>query len=303
MLRERIAPMMISVVVATLGRSSVFERCIVAIACGSRPADEIVVVDQSADGLAPVVERLLEGATTAFRHVRASALGISRARNLGAAAAAGDTLAFTDDDCVPDTDWLAALAGTDADAATGRVLPLHDERSGLVAVSSRTSTERRMFRGDTRELPWEVGSGGNLLLARDVFERSGGFDEHFGPGARYRAAEDVELLERLLASGAPIVYTPDAVVYHERKRRSERLARRLPYGFGMGAAVASVGGGRRRFLAMRYLGMQAHALAAGAKGVSLPQMAEPVLSTAGFVAGMALYRSSRFVPKDTVRTP
>jgi glycosyltransferase involved in cell wall biosynthesis len=229
-------------------------------------------------------------------------LGVSRARNLGAAAAAGEAVAFTDDDCVPDTNWLAALAGAGV-AATGRILPLHDERSDLVAVSSRTSTERREFRGEARDLPWEVGSGGNLLVARDLFERLGGFNEDFGPGARYRAAEDVELLERLLASGARVVYTPDAVVYHQRKRPSERLARRIPYGFGMGAAVGSVGGARSRFLAVRYLGMQVHALAAGAKAVSLRQMAEPALSTAGFVAGAMLYRSSGLVPKDTVRSP
>ncbi len=35
----------------------------------------------------------------------------ARARNLGAAAASGDTLIFLDADCVPQPDWLASMLG------------------------------------------------------------------------------------------------------------------------------------------------------------------------------------------------
>jgi GT2 family glycosyltransferase len=287
----------ISVVVVTLGHSAVFERCLAALESGLRKPDELVVVDQSGDSLVDVLE------ARTVQRVRASGLGISRARNLGAEAASGDALAFTDDDCVPDESWLEALASAGGDAATGRILPLDDERDGLVAVSSRTSTEHRLFAGTGDSLPWDAGSGGNLLVRRELFERLGGFDSRFGPGAHYRAAEDVEFLERILRSGATIAYTPAAVVYHERKPQSARLKRRVPYGFGMGAAVAAAGAGRRSFLASRYLGMQARALAAGAKALSPARVAEPLLSTAGFAAGMAAYRGRTLVPKDSVRTP
>jgi len=295
--------MTISVVVVTLGSSTVFARCVSAIASGSRPADELVVVDQSPQGVGEQVESLLADAPTTFRHLRSSGLGTSRARNVGAAATSGDSVAFTDDDCVPDPDWLAALSAAQADVATGRVLPLGDERPGFVAVSSRTSTHRLSLRGAGRHVPWDLGTGGNILVKRAVFERVGGFDERFGPGAPFRAAEDVQLLERLLVSGAAMVYAPDAVVYHERKRRSDRLRRRVSYGIGMGAAVASASGPRRRFLASRYLGMQFRALGSGTKALSPGKMAEPVLSTAGFVVGIGLYRSLEIVPKHTVRTP
>jgi glycosyltransferase involved in cell wall biosynthesis len=230
-------------------------------------------------------------------------LGISRARNLGAEVASGDTLAFTDDDCVPDAAWLAELADAGGEIATGRILPLDDDREGLVAVSSRRSTDRRRFHGTEANLPWDAGSGGNLLVAGAVFERLGGFDTRFGPGSRYRAAEDVEFLERALRSGETIDYIPAAVVYHERKRRSQRLRRRVPYGFGMGAAVGTARGARRRFLASRYLGMQLRAAGAGAKALSAGRIVEPLLSTVGFAAGIVVYRRPKLVPKDTVRSP
>ena len=48
----------------------------------------------------------------------------------------------------------------------------------------------------------------------------------------------MDLFYRLLRAGARVRYEPGARVYHERKSRAERLARRIPYGYGMGACCA-----------------------------------------------------------------
>jgi GT2 family glycosyltransferase len=286
--------MEISVIVVTLGRTPLLQRCVRAIASGALRPRELVVVDQGPPGLAPRLEEWLAGSAVALEHVDVPPMGVSRARNIGAAAAAADHLAFTDDDCVPDAEWLAALAqaveATPADGASGRVLPLEDDRPGRIAVSSRTDTRARAFRGRDHAAPWDVGTGGNLLVRRTVFERAGGFDEEFGPGARFRAAEDVELLERLLRAGATLAYTPRAVVHHERKTRSDRLKRRLPYGFGMGALVARAARDRRSPLARRYLVMQARLASSGVRSGSPRRGLEPVLSSLGFAAGFAAAR-------------
>jgi GT2 family glycosyltransferase len=214
---------------------------------------------------------------------------VSSARNLGASHAEGDWLAFTDDDCVPGPDWLSklveALAGHDADGATGAVLPLPDSRSGLVPVSSRTDPRRRVFGPLDRHPPWELGTGGNLLLSRRVFERVGGFDARFGPGGRYKAAEDIELLDRVMQIDVTIVYEPTAVVYHEMKTPEERLARRYPYGYGLGAMVGRCGSRRSFALAGAYGRIQARAFAHGLRRLSPREVAEPLLTVAGFSAG------------------
>ena len=140
-----------------------------------------------------------------------------------------------------------------------------------------------MFDSAGHSPPWEVGTGGNLLLSQARFVEVGGFDLRFGPGARYRAAEDVELLDRLLRAGAKIVYEPAAVVFHEMKTPAERLARRYPYGYGLGAMVAGTGGRRSHALAGAYA-RSARALARRSAGVPR-QLAEPLLAVAGFTAG------------------
>ena len=286
--------MEISVVVVTLGRTPLLQRCVRAIASGTLRPRELVVVDQGPPGLDPRLEEWLAGSAVALEHVDVPPMGVSRARNIGAVAAAADHLAFTDDDSVPDPEWLAALAqaveATPADGASGRVLPLEDDRPGRIAVSSRTDMNARSFRGRGEAAPWEVGTGGNLLVRRTVFERVGGFDEEFGPGARFRAAEDVELLERLLRAGATLAYTPRAVVHHETKTRSDRFKRRLPYGFGLGALVARAARDRRSLLARRYLVMQARLTSAGLRSGSPRRTLEPVLSSLGFVAGFGAAR-------------
>jgi O-antigen biosynthesis protein len=284
----------ISVVVVTLGRTALIEHCVRAIGTGTLRPRQLVVVDQGEPGLEARLHEWLDGSRVQLEHVALPPTGVSRARNAGARSAAGDHLAFIDDDCVPEPDWLAALVeaieATPADVASGRVLPLEDGRPGRIAVSQRADTRAHVFRGMRDSVPWDVGTGGNLLVSRRAFERAGWFDEEFGPGARFRAAEDVELLERLLCAGATVSYTPRAVVRHERKTRADYLRRRVPYGFGMGALAARADLGRRALLVRRYLTMQGRAAVAGLRAASLRRAIQPLLSIAGFVAGFVAAR-------------
>jgi hypothetical protein len=45
----------------------------------------------------------------------------------------------------------------------------------------------------------------------------------------------MDLFRRLLRAGAPGLYEPEAIVFHERTTTAGRLERRIPYGYGMGA--------------------------------------------------------------------
>ena len=126
--------------------------------------------------------------------------GPAAARNRGWRRANADIVAFTDDDTVPDRDWLRqGLLALDrgADAATGTiVMPVPD---------LPTDYER-----DAQGLERAEFVTANCFVRKRVLERLGGFDEDF----RLAWREDSDLHFRLLRSGARLVHAPLAVVVH-----------------------------------------------------------------------------------------
>jgi hypothetical protein len=110
---------------------------------------------------------------------------------------------FTDDDCVPQPGWLAALsiAIETVDLAQGRTVP-NPEQWGNRGPFSRTI-----------DVPFEQGyyETCNIVYRRDVLERLGGFDETFGS----LNGEDVDLAWRARELGARTAFVEDAVVYHD----------------------------------------------------------------------------------------
>jgi GT2 family glycosyltransferase len=231
----------VSAAVAACDRPAGLIRCLDGIFAGEALPAEVIVVDQSsdakvADALAAMPERSIP-----VRYVRQPRRGLSASRNGAIDLASQGMLAFTDDDCVPSPDWLATvhrvLAGDPEIAVvTGRVLPLGDARPGTYVVSPRRAKRPRVFQG--RAVPWAVGTGGNLAARREWLSRVHGFDERLGAGSPGRAAEDAELLYRLLLAGAVIRYEPTSLVYHERQTAAQRLASRQGYGHGIGALCA-----------------------------------------------------------------
>lgn len=227
----------ITVAIATRDRPAELERCLASLARGRALPAEVVVVDQSER---PATEQVVAAAPAALaaRCVRDRKGGLAGAQNRAFAEAHEELVAVLDDDCEADEGWLAELAATFTgpdrpDVVAGQVLPLGPEQPGLWAVSSRTSPIRRDFHG--KASPWHVGSGNNFALGRQLFERIGGCDERLGPGSPGLGGLDMDLFYRLLRAGAHVRYEPAVRVYHERKSRRERLLRRVPYGYGMGA--------------------------------------------------------------------
>ncbi len=295
----------ITVVIPTLNRPAVVRRCVESIVRGQRLPDRIVVCDQSAGELAAETRRLVESAAGPDVQLKYKHLGrpsASAAGNEGIDSARTDLVAFIDDDCIAGERWLAALAGAyeatsdvePVSAVTGRVLPMRTRKAG-VAVSSRTSTERRLFRGRDGSMergewaPWDAGTGGNIVAPRTTLLAAGGFDLHLGPGTPAAAAEDIDLLYRLGRMGT-IVYEPDAVVYHPQSTHRSRLMSRYRYGRGMGAMLvrhlARKDPAARQLLWLYLRHQSAQALRRGVLGP-----VETLLSLAGVLVPVIRYRA------------
>jgi GT2 family glycosyltransferase len=231
----------ITVAVAACDRPGPVARCLDAIARGETMPTQIVVVDQSRDGGVEAEVRALVIPGVEVQYVRQPRLGLSASRNAALGAATQPVIAFTDDDCMPDRGWVAAVSAALAvreppAAVAGRVLPLGEPSAGTFVVSPRGDDRPADYR--VGAVPWAVGTGGNFAGSRAWLARVGGFDERLGAGSPGRAAEDADLIYRLLRAGGVVRYDPRAVVYHERQTEAQRLRSRWTYGFGIAAACA-----------------------------------------------------------------
>jgi GT2 family glycosyltransferase len=82
----------------------------------------------------------------------------------------------------------------------------------------------------------DVLAGGNMAIRVGTLTAVGGFDERFGPGSRYPAAEDNDLGFRLLEAGFRVDYVPAATLEHRAWRPAgDYLPLRYAYGRGKGA--------------------------------------------------------------------
>jgi GT2 family glycosyltransferase len=196
----------ISVVVATHNRSGRLARLVDALEAqeGVAPFEVVVVDDASTDDTWSVLTGLARSAalTLVPRHLDANA-GPAHARNVGWKAARAPLVAFTDDDCVPQPGWLAALVEglQDAELVQGCTRPNPDQQSAMGPFSRTVET--------TRE--WGFYETCNMGYRRDVLERAGGFDERF----RYPFGEDTDLAWRAKEQGAQSTFAADALVYHD----------------------------------------------------------------------------------------
>jgi glycosyltransferase involved in cell wall biosynthesis len=234
-LRLSSRPVEISIVIPTRDRPEALRRCLGAIASDDL---EIVVVDDGSRDRGAVAAAVQEAGG---RLVRTPGAGPAAARNVGARAAGGEVICFTDDDCEPAAGWVTALAGPAAahGAAAGRTIAPRGARAAVVAsqaivehltLSSLDPASGRLGFAPTC----------NLAVARDALGRLP-FDESF-PLA---AGEDRDWSDRAAAAGLGPVYAPDAVVVHRQALTpSGFLRQQVAYGRGA-ARYRAAGAGRR----------------------------------------------------------
>jgi glycosyltransferase involved in cell wall biosynthesis len=211
-LRESIEIMSVSIIIPTFNGATRIGNCLDALLqqAPGRDVEILVVNDGSTDNTADVVARY-----SSVRLITQANAGPAAARNRGALEARGTIILFTDDDCVPMREWLAAM-----------IKPFNDPNVVGVKGVYRTHQRRLVARfvqieyEDKYRLMSDVScidfidtySAG---FRRDRFLEMNGYDTSF-PLA---CAEDVELSYRMSARDWTMKFVPAAIVYHTHPDR------------------------------------------------------------------------------------
>jgi len=217
-----------------------------AIAASDYPLDrfEVIVVDDGGCGGSALDEavRPLRGRLE-IRVKKTPGLGPAGARNAGSNDAAGEVLAFIDDDCLVDSGWIralcAAMGPSSRTAAGGRTV--NGFRDNRWAASSQHITDLVYAYYNANPAHATLLTANNLAVPKEAFRDIGGFDE------RYHTAEDRDFCRRWLASNREAIYKPEALVSHEDAVTTFAGFSRRYFNYGRGAFrfhCAAAGDGR-----------------------------------------------------------
>jgi GT2 family glycosyltransferase len=191
------------------------------------PSYEVIVVNDGSTDATPDIARRF-----GVRVIDTPNRGLSRARNAGLAAAAGEIVAYIDDDAYPDPHWFTYLATafttTDHAGIGGPNIP--PPRGGPIAacVANAPGGPIHVLLSDdvAEHIP-----GCNMAFRRDRLQAIGGFDPQFR-----RAGDDVDVCWRLQARGWTLGFSASAMVWHHR-RNSIRAYLRQQIGYGDAEAM------------------------------------------------------------------
>lgn len=161
-----------------------------------------------------------------FRYIYEPTLGLSTARNTGATAAAGEIIAYLDDDAVASPGWLGVLGAAFAEdkrlaIAGGKVTLLLPHNQSLPWWIS-PDLAGNLGAYDLGEMKVDIQQPGltprglNYAIRKEFWQSMGGFAVNLGRrGKNLLSNEEVYATELALQQGWRVAYLPQALVAHQ----------------------------------------------------------------------------------------
>ena len=266
-----------SVVIATKNRETLLAETLEALSAQQWPRNgfEILVGDNgSTDGTRAVVlaaARKPGAPRIVYRHITTP--GKSHAVNTLLKSVAAGLIALTDDDVLPEPEWLRSLAlafeATGADFLAGRILPrwetdppswLSSALYGVLAIPDNGTRRVELGPHSADAAGRDIMPvGANMAVRASVVRAIGGLRHDLGKlSGTLRTGEDHEFFLRMVNAGYRGYYEPSAVVRHfvPRERLERSYFRRWLYQNGQDVARLEMvhGAPSRRLLGVpRYL--------------------------------------------------
>lgn len=212
---------MISVIIPTYNNHRSLGLCLNALKNQSLSSEkfEVIIVNNHTTALP---EELLSRFPN-FRFVQEHKPGSYAARNYGIDIAKGQYFAFTDDDCIPDPDWLAngfkSLVNLPAPGIIGG--KIQTSWSGMKPNWIETWELATCFPQDLYIKRYHFAVTANLFCSRETIQRVGKFNSNLSSGG------DREFGWRVYKAGLPIVFFSKAIVTHPARKSFSEIYRKM----------------------------------------------------------------------------
>lgn len=215
--------MKISLIIATKDRPKSLQICLDSILSGVKKPDEIIIVDQSRHHPKITRSKIPTNNSIDIKICHPKQIGASFARNIGSQLAGGKIIAFIDDDCTVDKNWISQISRifsnrNEVKGVFGQVLPYRPQDNlGLQCPSIANQKINKPIYLDLKTIKkwgW-FSSSSNMALRKEIALKYP-FSLVLGPGALIRGSEDFELCYRLLRNQELILYDPRLIIYHHK---------------------------------------------------------------------------------------
>lgn len=209
----------VSIIVCTYNAENDLKECLDSLLSQKYNEKEIIVVDDaSTDGTSIILEKYRNLKNIEFKVVTNNInLGVAGSRNVGIRNATGDIIAFTDADCVTDTNWISQLIRiyeTENAAAVG----------GSIVSNQISNIWELVSKGDdfvaSEEGYVSYIQGCNMSFNKNILTKF-----MFNEEIKYGYEEKL-LCDYLVNDNFKIYYRPQALVYHKHRSTMKSLLKR-----------------------------------------------------------------------------
>lgn len=238
----------ISLVICTYNNAVLLEKVLLAISKLKISNDlewSVLVVDNNCtDATLGIVEKFIQfGSIPNLSIITEKRQGLSYARLCGIENTSSDWIAFVDDDCFLQEDWVEkavvfAKSNPKCGAFGGKVILNWEIPPSDTLLKYERALAAQNFGEEPRQI--EVGYlvGAGLVVNRYSILQSGWLNKQFlsdRKGKDLTSGGDGEIVARIRRAGYEAWYTPDCILNHyiPAKRISESYLIDLNYGFGL----------------------------------------------------------------------
>lgn len=220
-----------SVIISTYNRAHILKNAIGSVLAQSFPDYEIIVSDDASSDDTRNVVAGFKSEKIIYLHAE-SRRGLAATRNAALEKTRGKYIVLIDDDVVLGNDFLKVLKDVILTEAPDVLsLRLIDPDTGDSFVDILDGRKRVLNFFD-----FNYFRGGAHVISRNAFKKAGYYDDRFGVGAKYHAAEESDYFFRLKQAGCKILYYPQLLVYHV-KETDPSASKVFNYSYGISAML------------------------------------------------------------------